>query len=702
MNYRLPDGTSRSVPMLETHPASGILNTPAGDLTATTVQGAINELDEKIDNVPSQVQSDWSASEGAAKILNKPALFSGSYADLSSKPTIPDAQVAADWSASTGSGAVLNKPVINNSNSTRYGVNSADIGITNITGGYSAKIATYINNSTGGATAYRITIEADNDLDMTKFAVGASIKVNANNLSDANSPHTKTIAGVDTVNNFIYLDSDIVCDPTSCVIGYDKVALTLYAVMSRTSTTSLAIATGTKTFAYASTALGWAIGLRIKAVGATATNFMSGVITAFSATSMTMTVDLIGGTGTFASWTLSPSGYGGVVGSACRFKVADTAEFYAGKTIKLVPTSVANTAPLLNNSISYVDTVGGYIYLSSLPTTTTLSFALAGYPSATCVVYDDTSIITALSIGDSNITTGDASTTIGSCNVAYGFGAHSEGLVTAAFGMSAHSEGINTLAMGDAAHVEGSGSIAKGGGAHAEGSTTKALGDSSHAEGLNTRAIGMNSHVGGSMSKAIGNTSFVHGESCEASGIMAVAIGHDVKATAKYSHIIGVRGELTDIAENQGAFALAGGVFPNYSLAFTIRTKKAVLNPLYPNDGEVQYTPAEAYTTQYQGRMICSTKTYATTTASTPLDHDFFARWKVTPSIATTPVLTNWNDGDTGELIIYNGGSLINFPAAWIQWMGTQPTLQASGYDVFFIEQVGADVFIRLTATKTI
>jgi hypothetical protein len=347
-----------------------------------------------------------------------------------------------------------------------------------------------------------------------------------------------------------------------------------------------------------------------------------------------------------------------------------------------------------------VDTVGGYIYLSSIPTTTALSFALAGYPSASCAVPDVASILTSTSIGESNLTTGDAAISEGSGNVAYGFGAHAEGLVTAALGISTHAEGINTIAMGDAAHAEGSGNIAKGGGAHAEGAATKALADGAHSEGLNTRAIGMESHCGGSMSKAIGRTSFVHGESCEAAGVMAVAIGHDVKATAKYSHIIGVRGELADLAENQGAFAMAGGVYPNYSLAFTVRTKKAVLNPLYPADGEVQYTPTEAYTTQYQGRLIGTTKTYSAAANATLLDHDFCARWKITPSAAAVPTLANWLDGDTGELIVYNGGSLVSFPAAWL-WLGTQPTLQTDGYDVFTIEQIGADIYIKPIVAKT-
>ena len=39
--------------------------------------------------VPAQVNADWDATSGAAQILNKPALFSGDYNDLTNKPAIP-------------------------------------------------------------------------------------------------------------------------------------------------------------------------------------------------------------------------------------------------------------------------------------------------------------------------------------------------------------------------------------------------------------------------------------------------------------------------------------------------------------------------------------------------------------------------------------------------------------------------------------
>ena len=61
-------------------------------------------------------QADWNATSGSAQILNKPTLAtvatSGSYSDLSNKPTIPAAQVNSDWSASTGLAQILNKPTL--------------------------------------------------------------------------------------------------------------------------------------------------------------------------------------------------------------------------------------------------------------------------------------------------------------------------------------------------------------------------------------------------------------------------------------------------------------------------------------------------------------------------------------------------------------------------------------------------------------
>jgi len=64
--------------------------------------------------IPGQVNADWNATSGVAQILNKPVLAtvatSGSYLDLTNKPTIPPGQVSSDWNAASGFTSILNKP----------------------------------------------------------------------------------------------------------------------------------------------------------------------------------------------------------------------------------------------------------------------------------------------------------------------------------------------------------------------------------------------------------------------------------------------------------------------------------------------------------------------------------------------------------------------------------------------------------------
>ena len=62
-----------------------------------------------------QHKSMWNSTTGMG-ILNKPNLAtvatSGSYNDLSNKPSIPAAQVQSNWNATTGMGVILNKPSV--------------------------------------------------------------------------------------------------------------------------------------------------------------------------------------------------------------------------------------------------------------------------------------------------------------------------------------------------------------------------------------------------------------------------------------------------------------------------------------------------------------------------------------------------------------------------------------------------------------
>lgn len=93
-----------------------IKNKPS--LSTVAISGSYNDLSSKPSIPAAQIQSDWSHSNISLLdyIKNKPVLAtvatSGSYSDLSSKPTIPAAQIQSDWTQ-TSSGSldfIKNKP----------------------------------------------------------------------------------------------------------------------------------------------------------------------------------------------------------------------------------------------------------------------------------------------------------------------------------------------------------------------------------------------------------------------------------------------------------------------------------------------------------------------------------------------------------------------------------------------------------------
>lgn len=76
------------------------------------------------------------------------------------------------------------------------------------------------------------------------------------------------------------------------------------------STTSLAIGTGAKTFTMDATGYAYVTGSRVRATSdaAPTTNWMEGYVTSYSGTSLELTVDVIGGSGTYADWSFTIAG----------------------------------------------------------------------------------------------------------------------------------------------------------------------------------------------------------------------------------------------------------------------------------------------------------------------------------------------------------------------------------------------------------
>ena len=98
--------------------AAGATAVQPHDLASVATTGDYDDLSNKPTIPAAQVNADWEAKSGVAQILNKPTLAavatSGSYSDLSNKPNIPAAQVNADWNAESGVAAILNKPNMSN------------------------------------------------------------------------------------------------------------------------------------------------------------------------------------------------------------------------------------------------------------------------------------------------------------------------------------------------------------------------------------------------------------------------------------------------------------------------------------------------------------------------------------------------------------------------------------------------------------
>lgn len=118
-------------------------------------------------------------------------------------------------------------------------------------------------------------------------------------------------------------------------------------VVTTTSATSFAIGTGSKVFTTAA-ALNLAVGATVKAANTpTPANYMAGTITAISGTSLTVNVTETGGSGTFAAWTISPSGLTGpqgTTGNAATIAVGTVTTGAAGSSAVITNAGTSSAA----------------------------------------------------------------------------------------------------------------------------------------------------------------------------------------------------------------------------------------------------------------------------------------------------------------------------------------------------------------------
>ena len=179
--------------------ASGVPEAAAADegkvLGVTDNQGTVGWVAQ----TPAQVNSDWNAASGAAQILNKPSLAtvatSGSYSDLTNKPTIPDAQVNSDWNASSGVSEILHKPDLS------VYAQSANLAAVATSGSYNdLQDKPTIPSAYSAGTGIDITsnvISADIDNSTIKTALAPSVIQSARNLNSISGAYGSFIINAD-------------------------------------------------------------------------------------------------------------------------------------------------------------------------------------------------------------------------------------------------------------------------------------------------------------------------------------------------------------------------------------------------------------------------------------------------------------------------------------------------------------------------
>jgi len=351
-------------------------------------------------------------------------------------------------------------------------------------------------------------------------------------------------------------------------------------------------------------------------------------------------------------------------------------------------------------------------------------------------VFDDESVwiavvewadsdVTTQAEGQGNFASGESASANGSYNMIIGLCSHGNGVMNKLVGDISKVHGNNNLVTGNTLSVDGTGNKVNGTFSRVRGSSNTTDGDMLLVSGSLNEIIGDSITVNGFNNKTVIRTRLVvEGTTIEEKPRQVYISGTMNEVNADYTHTCGYRltnrakhatmfgrdTYLDDSPENEGAFILGGGELNNPRNALEVRCRRKILNPLYnpvndpdgngvDSDGEKQYIAEMAFAGQYKGRLTGTTQTVIDAAGSVVMNHDYYNRWKITPSAAVTPVLKNWQDDDNGKLIIYNGGTYFQFPVAW-NWIGSQPSLTSSGYDVFSIEQIDNDIFIKHEVTK--
>lgn len=183
----------------------------ANDLAKVATTGSYNDLNNKPTIPDAQVNSDWNATSGKAKILNKPSLSkvatTGNYNDLINKPTIPSAvteTTVSGWGFTKNTGTYSKPnggiPKSDLASAIQTSLGKADTALQTVPEDYATK--SWVGGQ-GFLTEHQdITGKQDNISDLTAIRDGAS--------KGATAVQPSSLAAVATSGNY----NDLTNKPT--------------------------------------------------------------------------------------------------------------------------------------------------------------------------------------------------------------------------------------------------------------------------------------------------------------------------------------------------------------------------------------------------------------------------------------------------------------------------------------------------------
>ena len=156
------------------------------NLATVATSGQYSDL-SGLPNIPAaQVNSDWNSSSGASEILNKPTLFSGSYTDLTSKPTIPSnlGDLANVASTAPSNNDVLKwngsnwAPATDATGGGGGGGSTTFLGLTDTPANFTSQAGKYLKVNAGATALEFVTLPVDPDTNTNDYLSSASLSGN--------------------------------------------------------------------------------------------------------------------------------------------------------------------------------------------------------------------------------------------------------------------------------------------------------------------------------------------------------------------------------------------------------------------------------------------------------------------------------------------------------------------------------------------